>query len=108
VRPGPPIYRCGSGVLPIATEGGDEVSVGVHVAVAPITNFDGVTVTEAERIKAINEINNWKNEDDTVKIVVREVLRAAEQPSVGHLARFEPGVFDDLYDECMALVANDV
>jgi len=84
------------------------VSVGVHVAVAPITNFDGVTVTEAERIKAINEINNWKNEDDTVKIVVREVLRAAEQPSVGHLARFEPGVFDDLYDECMALVANDV
>lgn len=62
--------------------------------------------SEAERIKAIPELMAWRQADDTVKFVVKAVLVASGEPSIGHLARNRPLLFDDLYDECSGLVRN--
>jgi hypothetical protein len=46
-------------------------------------------------------------QDDTVKAMIAAVLTAHGQPSVGHLARFNPDVFDELFEEAEAMVEND-
>jgi hypothetical protein len=63
-------------------------------------------MTEQERIKAIPKLNNWKLRDVTVKAIVVCVLDAHQQPSVGHLARFCPDAFDELYEEAEAMIEN--
>lgn len=64
-------------------------------------------MTEEERIKAIPLLNDWKLRDPTVKIMVVHVLDTHGQPGTGHLARFNPEVFDDLFEECEAIMSND-
>lgn len=63
-------------------------------------------VTEADRIKAIPELMAWRQQDDTVKMLVKHILLANSQPSIGHLARLCPDDFDILYEEASALVRN--
>jgi hypothetical protein len=63
---------------------------------------------EQGRIKAVPQINDWKQQDETVKEIVMVVLRHHNQPSVGHLARFCPDDFDELYDECEAMFSNAI
>jgi hypothetical protein len=65
-------------------------------------------MTEEERIKAIPQLNNWKRTDETVNEMVMCVLRATQQPSVGHIARFCPEQFDELFEEAEAILTNDV
>ena len=65
-------------------------------------------ISEEQRIKAIPELMVWARRDPTVKILVRVVLQSENQPSVGHLARFSPDAFDELYEESSALARNDL
>lgn len=64
-------------------------------------------MTEEERIAAIPRLNNWKHQDDTVRDMVTVVLTAEGQQSVGHLARFRPDAFDELYEEAEVMMGND-
>jgi hypothetical protein len=64
-------------------------------------------VNENERLKAIPQLTDWRMQDDTVKAMIAAVLTAHGQPSVGHLARFNPDVFDELFEEAEAMVEND-
>lgn len=64
-------------------------------------------MNEQERIKAIPKLNDWKLQDVTVKAMVVCILDAYHQPSVGHLARFAPDAFDELFEEAEAMVTND-
>jgi hypothetical protein len=63
-------------------------------------------VTEEMRLEAINNLMKWQT-DPTVRELTRVVLKAHEQPAIGHLARFCPDDFDDLYEEASGLVRND-
>ena len=63
-------------------------------------------MNEQERLLAINKMMDWRHDDETVKVIILEVLRATGQASLGHLARFDPDAFDELYDECGAMVEN--
>ena len=65
-------------------------------------------VTEEMRLEAINNLIRWQVEDPTVKALVRAVIVASGQPSIGHIARFEPDLFDELYEECAAFTRNDL
>lgn len=62
---------------------------------------------EAERIKAVPLLMRWQHQDATVRTVVRAVLAHHAVAAIGHLARFEPDVFDELFEECEALIGND-
>lgn len=62
---------------------------------------------EEQRIKAIPKLNDWKLQDVTVKAIVIHVLQANAQPTVGHLARFCPDAFDELFEEAEAMILND-
>ncbi len=64
-------------------------------------------MNEEERIKAIPKLNDFKLQDPTVKAMVTCVLQAWEQPTVGHLARFCPDAFDELFEEAEAMMEND-
>lgn len=63
-------------------------------------------MTEQERLKAIPILNDWKRMDDTVRDMVMTILLLERQESVGHLARFRPEIFDELYDEASAIIDN--
>lgn len=63
-------------------------------------------MTEQERIVAIPKLMSWTHQDETVKIMVRAVLRVWDLPSVGHLARFQPDSFDELFEESEAMITN--
>lgn len=63
-------------------------------------------ITEADRLRAIPELMAWRQKDDTVKFVVKAVLVASGETSIGALAKNLPEIFDDLYDECSGLVRN--
>lgn len=65
-------------------------------------------VTEAMRLEAINNLMRWQRQDVTVKYLVRAVLVNHSEPSLGHLARHLPLVFDELYEEASALTRNDL
>lgn len=65
-------------------------------------------VTEAMRLSAITDLMRWQHQDVTVKFLIRSVLAQRSEPSIGHLARHLPGVFDDMYEEASALVRNDL
>jgi hypothetical protein len=65
-------------------------------------------VTEDERIKAVPPLNDMRKQDDTIKEIVMIVLRAHGQPSVGHLAHYEPESFDELFEEAEAIFGNDL
>lgn len=61
---------------------------------------------ESDRIKAIPILNDWKRQDPTVAELVAIILDIENQPSVGHMARFKPEVFDVMYEEAAALIEN--
>lgn len=65
-------------------------------------------VTDEMRLIAINHLIVWKANDPTVQRMCDVVLTHLCQPSIGHLARYEPEVFDELYEECSAMVRNDL
>lgn len=63
-------------------------------------------MTEEERVKAIPVLSDWRRQDQTIGEIVAAMCRATGQPSVGHLARHMPEVFDALYEEASALITN--
>lgn len=66
-------------------------------------------MTEQERLKAINVLNDWRRESpDVIALMIAAVLKHHDQPSVGHLARFHPDAFDDLYEEAEAFMSEDL
>lgn len=67
---------------------------------------DRDAVAEQERLAALNKLRDWKASDPTVASMVNIVCAHHSQPDIGHLARFEPDVFDDLFEECEAMVLN--
>lgn len=60
------------------------------------------------RLQAINDLMKWERQDVTVKFLIRAVLAQRSVPSLGHLARYMPTEFDDMYEEASALVRNDL
>jgi hypothetical protein len=65
-------------------------------------------MTEEERVKAIPKLNDWKMRDMTVKAMVLAVLDKTGQPTVGHIARFCPEQFDELFEESEAMMQNPI
>lgn len=65
-------------------------------------------VTETMRLEAINNLMRWQTQDMTAKAIIKAVLAGHNQPSIGHLARFCPDAFDEMYEETSALVRNDL
>jgi hypothetical protein len=63
-------------------------------------------VSEEMRLEAISHLMVWKANDPTVAQMCGVVLTHLCQPSIGHLARFEPEAFDELYEEASAMVRN--
>jgi hypothetical protein len=63
-------------------------------------------MTEEERIKAVSKLAEWRRRDSTVGSMVLIVCAHHDQPDVGHLARYEPDVFDELYEEAEAMMLN--
>lgn len=63
-------------------------------------------VTEEMRLRAIDQLMVWKRRDVTVRKMIDVILRFHNEPSVGHLARNNPSVFDALYEECSGMVRN--
>ena len=61
-------------------------------------------MTEDERLPAVSRLRDWGRKDKDIGIMIGMVLQAEAQPSIGHLARFTPEVFDDLYEEMEAMV----
>lgn len=62
---------------------------------------------EQQRLLAINQLNDWRRESSDVDLMVTIVLRAEGQPTVGHLARFNPEVFDLLHEEAEAFTEGE-
>jgi hypothetical protein len=65
-------------------------------------------MNEEQRIHAIPQLNNWRRTDPTVAEMCMCVMRAHQQPSVGHLARFLPETFDELFEEAQAMTENHI
>ena len=64
-------------------------------------------MTEQERLEAIPKLMDWQRQDATVKTVCQALLFASNLPGVGHLARLNPELFDELFEECEALRENE-
>jgi len=60
-------------------------------------------MTEDERLSAVSRLRDWGRKDKDIGIMIGVVLGAENQPSIGHLARFMPEVFDNLYEEMEAM-----
>ena len=65
-------------------------------------------VDEQERREAVAKLMDWSRQDDTVRRMIHVVCLAHKQPAVGHLARYVPEIFDELFEEAEAMMGNDV
>lgn len=61
-------------------------------------------MTEEERLTAVLKLRDWGRADRDITLIITTVMLAENQPSIGHLARFKPEVFDELYEEMEAMV----
>jgi len=65
-----------------------------------------VDVKEAERVAAVARLFKLLKTDPDFPMMCAVVCKAWAQPDIGHLARFCPDAFDELYEEIVALVGE--
>lgn len=63
-------------------------------------------MTEEERLAALGKLRGFVRSDRDLGMMVSIVCRESGVPNMGHLARFHPEVFDDLYEEMEAMATG--
>lgn len=62
---------------------------------------------ESQRVHAVAQLFKLLKTDPDFPRMCAVVCKAWKQPDIGHLARFCPDAFDELYEEVVALAGED-
>jgi hypothetical protein len=60
-------------------------------------------MTEDERLRALTHLAELRQRDEDIASMVTTVMVMEGTPSVGHLARQRPEVFDALYEQAVEM-----